>query len=311
MRIPEPRPPAPSPAAATAAGEVSWDRARRVTVGEVRLAAYELGVGPPVVLLHGFPELAYSFRHQMPALAAAGLRAVAVDLRGFGASDRPPEVADYALPVLVRDVVALIDGLGGSAHLVGHDWGGVVAWAAAAAHPDRVRSLTALNAPHPDAFFQELLARDADDQRRRLWYMLLYQFPGVAEQWLSADDFSRLRARFARSAPGTFSSDDVRVFVDAMRRPGALTAGLNMYRAIVPPERWVAAPPPWGAVKVPVQVVWGMADTVLREGMLARSARLARGPCRVVRLAGVGHYVQQEAPEAVNDALLRFLAGEG
>lgn len=286
---------------------VDWRVPRRVNVGDLSLTVYEVGDGVPVVLLHGFPELAYSFRHQLPELARAGFHAVAANLRGFGGSDRPAEVTAYGLGALVRDIAGLIDALGGPAHLVGHDWGGVAAWAAAAAHPDLVLSLTALNAPHPDAFFEELLNPDAEDQRRRLWYMLLYQFPGVAEAWLSDDDFARLRARFERSAPGTFSPEDIRVFVDAMRRPGALTAGLNLYRAIVPAERWLAAPPPWGPVEVPVLIVWGEADTVLRAGLLRRSAERAAGPSRVVRLVGVGHYVQQEAPGAVNDALMRAL----
>lgn len=292
------------PPASNATGGVNY---RRISVGEVSLAVAEMGSGDPVVLLHGFPELARSWRHQMPAVAAEGLQAVAPDLRGCGGSDRPTEVSAYALPRLVEDAVGLIDVLGGRAHLVGHDWGGIVAWAAAAADPGRVLSLTAMNAPHPDAFFEALVADDAGDQRQRLWYMLLYQFPGVAERWLSERDFANLRARFARSAPGTFSAEDIEAYVEALRRPGALSAGLNLYRAIVPPEAWVEPPPAYGAVRVPTLVVWGEADQVLRPRLLEGSLRRVDGPLRVARLPEVGHYVQQEAPDAVNQALIGAL----
>jgi len=280
---------------------------RMVDVGEVRLAVTELGRGEPVLFLHGFPELSRSWCRQLPAVAAAGLRAVAADLRGFGESDRPAQVDAYTMPRLVGDAIGLIDELGGRAHLVGHDWGGFVAWAAAAAHPDRVLSLTAMNAPHPDAFYEALLAPQAGDQRARLWYMLLYQFNGVGERWLSAGDFANMRARLARSAPGTFSPEDVEAYVAAMRRPGALTAALNVYRALAPPEAWVESPPPCGPVRVPTLVVWGEADQVLGLGLLERSLELAVCERRTVRLPGVGHYVQREAPDPVNEALLDAL----
>ena len=182
-------------------------RARRIRVGDVRLSVAERGEGDPVVLLHGFPELAFSWRHQLPALANAGHHAIAPDLRGYGDSDRPEGVDAYALTALAGDIAGLISELGyESAHIVGHDWGGSIAWALAARRPELVRSLSILNSPHPVASAE---ARRVPEQQRKSWYMLLFQFAGVAEAWLSADDFANLRAFvFDTAAPGTFTAED-------------------------------------------------------------------------------------------------------
>ena len=166
---------------------------KRVTVGEISMSYVTEGEGDPVILLHGFPENSHSYRHQLPALAAAGYRAVAPDLRGYGETDAPEGVAEYAFPNLVGDIVGLIATLGEeSAHIVGHDWGGSIAWALAANVPDRVRSLTILNSPHPVASAE---ARQLPDQQQKSWYMLLFQFAGVAEEWLAKDDFANFRRR--------------------------------------------------------------------------------------------------------------------
>jgi pimeloyl-ACP methyl ester carboxylesterase len=285
---------------------------RRIDVGEVRLAVREEGGpgGEPVVLLHGFPELSHSWRHQLPALAAAGHHAVAPDLRGFGDSDRPTAVEAYAAPKLVADVAGLIRALGHeSAHLVGHDWGGVLAWALAGNAPEMVRSLTVLNAPVGPV--SSRLRREDPGQRAKSWYMLLFQFTGVAEAWLSADDFANLRAFvFDTAAEGTFPEEDREVFVDALRRDGALTAALNWYRANMPPSSWLRDPPEPPAVQVPTLVIWGEADAYMDPVLLTRSAATVTGPLRVERLPNVSHWVQQEAPERVNDLLLDFLASQ-
>jgi pimeloyl-ACP methyl ester carboxylesterase len=285
---------------------------RRIDVGEVRLAVREEGDpgGEPVVLLHGFPELSHSWRHQMPALAAAGYHAVAPDLRGYGRSDRPASVGAYAAPKLVADVVGLIRALGHeSAHLVGHDWGGALAWALAGNAPEVVRSLTALHAPVGPVSAR--LRREDPDQRAKSWYMLLFQFTGVAETWLAADDFANLRAFvFDTAAEGTFPEEDREVFVDALRRDGALTAALNWYRANMPPASWLRDPPDPPSVSVPTLVIWGEADAYMDPVLLTRSASTVTGPLRVERLPNVSHWVQQEAPERVNALLLDFLASQ-
>lgn len=279
---------------------------RRVDAGEVTLAVLEAGAGEPVVLLHGFPELAYSWRRQLPALAGAGFHAVAPDLRGYGRSDRPRETAACALPNLVGDLVGLIRALGHeSAHVVGHDWGGSIAWVTAARAPERVRSLTILNSPHPIASAE---ARQIPEQQQKSWYMLLFQFVGVAEEWLSANDFANLRRFvFDTAAPGTFSDEDRDIFVAALREDGALTAALDYYRANIPPQSWLRPPPDLPAVDVPTMIVWGEADAYMSPVLLERSMSKVAGPLRVERLPGVSHWVQQEAPDEVNRLLIDFL----
>jgi pimeloyl-ACP methyl ester carboxylesterase len=276
----------------------------------VRLALTEAGdpSGEPVVLLHGFPESSHSWRHQLPALAGAGYHAVAPDLRGYGDSDRPAAVDAYAAPRLVGDVAGLIAALGHeSAHVVGHDWGGGLAWALAGTRPETVRSLTILNAPV--GVVSARLRRENAAQRAKSWYMLLFQFPGVAETWLSQDDFANLREFvFDTAAPGTYTDEDRRVFVDALRRDGALTAALNWYRANMPPAAWLRDPPDPPPVPVPTMVIWGEADVNMDPLLLERSAATVTGPLRVERLPGVSHWVQQEAPDRVNELLLDFLA---
>jgi epoxide hydrolase 4 len=281
---------------------------RRVDVGEVSLAIAEDGSGEPVVLLHGFPELSHSWRHQLPALAEAGFHAVAPDLRGYGRSDRPSRTEDYALPKLVGDLVGLIGALGHeSAHVVGHDWGGSVAWAAASRVPERVRSLTILNSPHPVASAE---ARQITEQQQKSWYMLLFQFRGVAEEWIAKDDFANLRSFvFGTAPPEAFPDEDRETFVSALREEGALTAALDYYRANIPPESWLRPPPDLPPVTVPTMIVWGEADAYMSPVLLERSIGKVAGPLRVERLPGVSHWVQQEVPDVVSRLLVDFLRG--
>ncbi len=283
---------------------------RRIDVGEVRLAVTEAGdpAGEPVVLLHGFPETAHCWRHQLPALAAAGYHAVAPDLRGYGGSDRPTTVDAYAAPKLVGDIAGLIRALGHeSAHVVGHDWGGGLAWGLAGNLPEMVRSLTILNAPVGPVSAR--LRREDAAQRAKSWYMLLFQFPGVAETWLSADDFANLRAFvFDTAARGTFPPQEREVFIDALRRDGALTAALNYYRANMPPASWLRDPPDPPPVPAPTMIIWGEADAYMDTILLERSAATVTGPLRIERLPGVSHWVQQEVPERVNELLIDFLS---
>jgi len=285
---------------------------RRIDTGEVRLAVAEAGdpAGEPVVLLHGFPELSHSWRHQLPALAEAGYHAVAPDLRGYGDSDRPAGVEAYAAPKLVGDVAGLIRALGHErAHVVGHDWGGSLAWGLAGNMPQTVRSLTILNAPQGPVSAR--LRREDPRQQAMSWYMLLFQFAGVAETWLSADDFANLRAFvFDTAAPGTFPPEDRRVFVEALSRDGALTAALNYYRANMPPASWLRDPPDPPPIPVPTMIIWGEADTNMHPLLLERSAATVTGPLRVERLPGVSHWVQQEVPDRVNELLLDFLGAQ-
>jgi pimeloyl-ACP methyl ester carboxylesterase len=204
-----------------------------VEAAGVRLHVVEAGPasGSPVVFLHGFPEFHYGWRHQIDALAAAGCRVLAPDQRGYNLSDKPRGLAAYSLDALAADVVAALDALGcAKTFVVGHDWGGVVAWWLALTRPDRVAGLVAINAPHP-VVMRRALRRDRA-QRRRSRYILFFQLPWLPEWRLRRNDFAGLaRALTATSRRGTFSPEDLARYREAWRQPGALTAMLNWYRA--------------------------------------------------------------------------------
>ena len=267
----------------------------RVALDDVTLELEDTGAGSPVLLLHGWPDTALLWRHQVPALAADHYRVLAPDLRGFGGSSRPAEVEAYVAPRMVGDVVGLLDHLSiERAHLVGHDWGAAISWMTAALVPDRVASVTALSVGHPAAF------RAAGwRQRERSWYMLLFQVPGVAEQWLSADGFRNLR-EWSRHP-------DIDPVVERLAEPGALTASLNLYRAILPPASLVEPPLELPPVQAPAMGIWSSGDLALTEEAMTGSAAHVAGPWRYERLDGVGHWMQLEAPEVVNALLLDFL----
>src|SRR5215471_13656265 len=196
-----------------------------IEVNGLRLHVQDEGDGEPVLLLHGFPDSGWLWRHQVPALTAAGFRAIVPDLRGFGESDRPEGVASYAMPNIVGDVIGVLDAAGiERANVVGHDWGAAVGWALAAMAPARVSRLVALTVGHPSGFFT-----DAMGQRERSWYMLFFQHAGVAEDALRRDDW-RLFRQWARG------QGDLDVYLRDLDRPGALTAALNWYRANTPAE---------------------------------------------------------------------------
>jgi pimeloyl-ACP methyl ester carboxylesterase len=267
----------------------------RVALDDVTLELEDTGAGSPVLLLHGWPDTAHVWRHQVPALAADHYRVLAPDLRGFGGSSRPAEVEAYVAPRMVGDVIGLLDHLSiERAHLVGHDWGAAISWMTAALVPDRVASVTALSVGHPAAF------RAAGwRQRERSWYMLLFQFSGVAEQWLSADGFRNLR-EWSRHP-------DIDPVVERLAEPGALAASLNLYRAILPPASLVEQPLELPPVQAPAMGIWSSGDLALTEEAMTGSAAHVAGPWRYERLDGVGHWMQLEAPEAVNALLLDFL----
>jgi pimeloyl-ACP methyl ester carboxylesterase len=267
----------------------------RIALDDVTLEVEDTGAGTPVLLLHGWPDAANVWRHQVPALAANHYRVLAPDLRGFGGSSRPAEVEAYVAPRMVGDVIGLLDHLSiERAHLVGHDWGAAISWMTAALVPDRVASVTALSVGHPAAF------RSAGwGQREKSWYMLLFQFPGVAERWLSADGFRNLRQWSGHP--------DIDPVVERLAEPGALAASLNLYRAILPPASLVEPPLELPPVQAPAMGIWSSGDLALTEVAMTGSAAHVAGPWRYERLDGVGHWLQLEAPEVVNALLLDFL----
>jgi pimeloyl-ACP methyl ester carboxylesterase len=262
--------------------------------------------GPAVILLHGFPDSRRLWRHQITALAQAGHRVIAPDLRGFGESDRPDDVAAYRLPALVGDVVGILDAVGvGEAAVVGHDWGAALAWAVPRAVPDRVTHLAAVSVGHP------LANRGAGLEQRQLsWYMLWFLFPGVAERVLPQDGWRFYREwAWGGASPGSDADLD-RQLAD-LSRPGALTAGLNWYRANIDPARYAGPPPSRvGAPKLrcPVMGVWSSEDFALGEEQMAASREHVAGPWRYERIDGCDHWVPVHAAEQLSALLVDFLS---
>lgn len=252
--------------------------------------------GRPVVLLHGFPDSGRLWRNQAPALAAAGFRVIVPDLRGYGGTDKPADVGAYALPFLAGDVLGVLASLGvDRAHVVGHDWGAALAWGLASLAPDQVDHLVALSVGHPTAFGSAGL-----EQNEKSWYMLLFQFEGVAEDWLSRDGWANFRA-WGRHP-------DADAVIGELERNGSLTPGLNWYRANVPPEAFAGSSPlELPPVQAPTMGVWSSGDFALTETQMADSAKYVAGPWRYERIDGPGHWMQLEAPDRVNELLLDFL----
>ena len=276
-------------------------RVERVNVGEVSLEVARVGAGAPVVLLHGFPEAWLSWRHQMRALAAAGREAIAPNLRGYGGSDKPAGLAAYRMERLVADVVGLARALGGGPiDLVGHDWGGAIAFEVAARHPEIVRKRAILNAPYPRAFRRALLVDAA--QRRRSWYMFFFQLPIVPERVIMRRDFLRRAMKSTAAHPERFEDDALDAIQAVVQSPGTPRAALAYYRAAM---RW----PKVGDRVVPMTtlVVWGEKDHALGTSLLEGLERHVRHVL-VHPIPDASHWVQQDAPEEVSDALLTFLS---
>ncbi|MCW2640344.1 MAG: epoxide hydrolase [Dactylosporangium sp.] len=257
--------------------------------------------GAAVLLLHGFPQNATMWDAVSPALHAEGLRTIAPDQRGYSPGARPPEVEAYARSECVADAVAILDALGlERVHVVGHDWGAVVGWGLAAWYPERVRTLTALSVPHPRALAHALLT--SLDQLRRSRYILFFRRAGRAEDALLDDDARRLRRMLADSGLDAAAVDR---YVAPMRAPGALTAALNWYRAMSFFDRDRGI----GEVGVPTTYVWSDADVAIGRAAAHRCAHEVTGEYRFVELPGVTHWMADQAPEAVADAVLsRVLA---
>ena len=278
---------------------------RYAELGDVRLHYVEAGQGPLVLLLHGFPQFWYQWRHQIPALVEAGFRVVAPDMRGYNLSDKPPGVRAYRVELLARDVERLILACGErTASVVGHDWGAIVAWVAAMRHPGRVERLVILNVPHPARFLDGLLS---PGQLLRSSYMFFFQIPRLPEEVMRAGDFALLRSALRRDPvrPGTFAAEDIERYVRALARPGALTATLNYYRALLRNLGKTRAL--LKRIEAPVLVIWGERDRFL-------SRRLAEPPrlwvpnlLRVERLQDASHWVAEDRPLEVNTLLLDFL----
>lgn len=266
-----------------------------LTINSLRFHITDEGKGAPVVLLHGFPDTSSVWRHQIPALVAAGFRVIVPDLRGRGQTEAPSRIEDYRLTNSVSDVADILGALGiARAHVVGHDWGASVAWLFAALMPQRVERMVALSVGSPAA-----RGRADLDALQRSWYRLLFLFP-EAELVVQQDNWYLLRALFQ-------GANDLDAYLADLTRPGALTAGLNWYRANTSIERLAAPPPDLPPVQASTLGVFGARDPYLTEAAMVRSASAVSGVWRYERIEDAGHWIQLDATDRLNALLLDFL----
>ena len=262
-------------------------------VNGISLHVEDHGSGKPVLLLHGWPDSSYLWRHQIPFLVANGFRAIAPDLRGFGRSDRPEGVAAYSLLNAVADAVGILDALGiDAADIVAHDWGAGVAWLTATARPNRVRRLVVLSVPHP-------LAPYTLRQREMAWYQLFFQFEGIAEAWLQHDNWALFREMLR-------GNGDVDRYISDLSRPDALKASLNWYRANLAPHLPKSLPklPP---LEAPTLGIWSSNDHYLDGERMKISGRFVKGPWRYEQIDDASHWIPLDAPDRLNQLLLEWL----
>jgi pimeloyl-ACP methyl ester carboxylesterase len=284
---------------------------RRIDAGEVTLHLAEarpVGVGtgdvprevPLVVFLHGFPEFWWSWRDQLKALSAAGMWAVAPDLRGYNESDKPEGVSSYEVEKLAGDIAGLIRALGREkAIVVGHDWGAAVAWVFAQEHPDLLERLAILNVPHPQVMLKHLRR---PRQMMKSWYIFFFQLPRLPEKLVSKNDYAFARHTFRSDG---FDRETIEHYIDALRVPGAVTSAINYYRAVMRRSA-VGRVPKFRQIAQKVLVIWGDKDKYLGKEM-AEPPRSLVPHARVVHLPHATHWVQNDATEEVNRLLLEFI----
>ena len=272
----------------------------------MRLHYAEAGSGPLVVLLHGFPDFWYSWRRQIPALADAGFRVVAPDLRGYNRSEKPAPVSAYRQETLVEDVAALVEELGGGpATVVGHDWGGAIAWAFAMSHPDALARLVILNCPHPSAYSRALRH---PGQIARSSYMFFFQLPRIPETLLGARRFTVLRKLLPSEAehPGAFTNEDLERYVTAATRSESFRGGLNYYRAAFR-QNPLRLQDDLRTIEHPVLIVWGAKDGALRPELAAPDPGWVPN-ATLELIPDASHWVHMDAPDHVNSLVLDFVA---
>ncbi len=271
----------------------------------MRLHYVEAGSGPLVVLLHGFPEFWYSWRRQIPALAAAGFHVVAPDMRGYNLSDKPADWRAYALESLADDIAGLIRHFGETcADVAGHDWGAAVAYGVAMYRPEVVRRLAILNVPHPERMLHGFRT---PRQLRKSWYMFFFQVPALPEALLRRDDFSFAKRSLRADSPRAFSDADLERYLEAWSQPGALTGMINYYRAALrqSPRAGLGR---LRQIVAPTLVIWGKRDRYLGAELAEPLPRWVPD-ARVEWLPQATHWVQHDEPQRVNELLAEFFSG--
>lgn len=265
---------------------------RRMTVNGIGLNVVIAGQGPPVMLVHGFPDCHDVWRHQISALVAAGYQVIAPDTRGCGDSDAPSGSRNYRIDLLVGDLLAILDQLGiAKVRLAGHDWGAAIAWRLCAHHPERVDRYMALSVGHPAAYVSASL-----EQKLKGWYVVFIQLRGIAEWVARLRNWRPFRAFLA-------FDDEAPRCIERLSRPGRLTAGFNYYRANI----GLFFNRDWPPVRVPVMGVYGTGDRYLAESQMVESRRYVEAAWRYERVEGANHWLQLTAPERVNALMLEYM----
>lgn len=289
--------------------EADWQH-HFIETNRIRLHCVSQGEGELVVLLHGFPEFWYSWRYQIPALARY-FKVVVPDLRGYNDSDKPE--SGYDLDTLTADIQGLIKQLGYvKAHIVGHDWGGAIAWNLAQKFPQSLDRLAILNAPHPQRWLTEIGGNF--DQLQRSWFILACQLPALPEWLIQLNLREFVKNIFQNEAirKGAFTADLTKIYQDALAKPGALSAALNYYRQLMSPgnllQTLARSPKP---VKSPTLVLWGENDSFLSPKFTEGLDKLIQAPFELKLVPQCGHWIQQEVPHLVNRELIAFLRQSG
>jgi epoxide hydrolase 4 len=282
--------------------EGNWQH-EYITSNGLRLHYVTQGEGPLMLMLHGFPEFWYSWRHQIPEFAK-DYKVVALDLRGYNDSDKPKAQSAYVMAEFIKDIEGVIKGLGyDKCILVGHDWGGAIAWSFAYAHPEMVERLIVLNIPHPAKFAAGFRT---PQQLLKSSYMFLFQLPVLPEMLIQVGDYQAIENAFKGMAvnKNAFTPADIEAYKDAAAKRGALTAALNYYRNML---QQGMTNPNWGVLNVPTLMIWGEKDTALGRELSYGTATYVN-PFQVRYIPDASHWVQQEKPELVNEYMREFLS---
>lgn len=283
-----------------------------VDLPKLRMHYVEKGSGPLVILLHGFPESWWSWRYQIDAIAAAGFRVVVPDQRGYGETDKH---GPYDLDTLAADITHLIEALGPDrrVRIVGHDWGGAVAWHLASHFPEFCSRLTVLNCPHPALMRRAFIENLSPRQLAKSWYMFFFQLPWLPEWVLTKNDAEVILRMLKASSRDRshFGDDDVRPFREAIQRPGAASGMVGWYRASI--RAGFAkpfTPPKYPPITCETLLIWGKADPALDFNEVVPGTDALAPKLRIHPIEDCGHFVQSERPDAVNPALLEFLSAQ-
>ena len=275
-----------------------------IPTNNIQLHYVSQGEGPLMVMLHGFPEFWYSWRYQIPEFAP-NYQVVAPDLRGYNDSEKPQEMSAYAMTELVKDVKGIIEGFGNQkCILVGHDWGGAIAWHFAYAYPEMLEKLIIMNLPHPAEFSKGL---KTPQQLLKSWYIFFFQLPFLPEWFLSGNDYSAIAAAFREMAidQTAFTQKDIEAFKEAAAKRGALTAMINYYRCAFR-DLLEVSNRNWGVLEIPTLMIWGEQDAALGKELTYGTKNYVKD-LRVRYIPNCSHWVQQEQPELVNHYMREFL----